>query len=170
MAARAVECRKKGALMNVPLCRSAEAPQDMVAEVVDGALRVHPRPSARQVRASSSLGTDVGSPFRRGRGGCRWNRRRAGTAFRSGPTRFRCADNVGWRRETTLEFPVAEISPSRPTGSARCSDPRRAFDASGKRAVCAREGVSHLWFVDPGAKTLEAFKPRVGCRVLRDIF
>lgn len=31
-----------------------------------------------------------------------------------------------------------------------------------KRALYAREGVRHLWFVDPDARTLEAFELREG--------
>ncbi len=33
----------------------------------------------------------------------------------------------------------------------------RKLDLEEKRPVHAREGVGHLWFVDPAARTLEAF-------------
>ena len=33
----------------------------------------------------------------------------------------------------------------------------RKFDLEEKRPVYAREGVGHLWLVDPSARTLEAF-------------
>ena len=36
----------------------------------------------------------------------------------------------------------------------------RRLDLSGKRAIYARKGVRHLWFVDPDARTLEAFELR----------
>ncbi|MCY4240361.1 MAG: Uma2 family endonuclease, partial [Rhodobacter sp.] len=36
----------------------------------------------------------------------------------------------------------------------------RRIDRNEKRAIYAREGVSHLWFVDPDARTLEAFELR----------
>ena len=36
----------------------------------------------------------------------------------------------------------------------------RRLDLSEKRAIYAREGVRHLWFVDPDARTLEAFELR----------
>ena len=32
----------------------------------------------------------------------------------------------------------------------------RKLDLEGKRPVYAREGIGHLWFVDPAARTLEA--------------
>ena len=33
----------------------------------------------------------------------------------------------------------------------------RKFDLDGKRPIYAREDMGHLWFVDPAARTLEAF-------------
>ncbi|MCY4393807.1 MAG: Uma2 family endonuclease [Rhodospirillaceae bacterium] len=42
----------------------------------------------------------------------------------------------------------------------------RDFDRHGKRPVYAREGVRHLWFVDPAARDLEAFELRDGEWVL----
>ena len=40
------------------------------------------------------------------------------------------------------------------------------IDQNEKRPLYAREGVSHLWFVDPDARTLEAFELREGHWVL----
>ena len=42
----------------------------------------------------------------------------------------------------------------------------RDLDRHGKRPVYAREGVRHLWFVDPAARDLEAFELREGAWVL----
>ena len=44
----------------------------------------------------------------------------------------------------------------------------RQLDLGHKRAIYAREGVGHLWFVDPGAQTLEAFELRDGQWMLID--
>ena len=44
------------------------APTNMVVEVVAGALHLHPRPAARNARASSLMGIEIGGPFDRGRG------------------------------------------------------------------------------------------------------
>ncbi len=38
----------------------------------------------------------------------------------------------------------------------------RRLDLRGKRPIYAREGVPHLWFLDSGARTLEAFEPHDG--------
>ena len=40
------------------------------------------------------------------------------------------------------------------------------LDLGVKRGIYAREGVPHLWFVDPEARTLEAFELRDGQWVL----
>ena len=42
----------------------------------------------------------------------------------------------------------------------------RRLDLHGKRPVYAREGVGHLWLVDPADHTLEAFELRDGHWVL----
>jgi hypothetical protein len=44
-------------------------PRGKVAEIINGTLRVHPRPASPHARASSSLGGELHSPFQRGRGG-----------------------------------------------------------------------------------------------------
>ncbi|MYE60237.1 MAG: Uma2 family endonuclease, partial [Alphaproteobacteria bacterium] len=46
-----------------------DAPAHMVAEVVEGALHLQPRPASRHTLAGSSLGVAIGSPFLWGRGG-----------------------------------------------------------------------------------------------------
>ena len=46
------------------------------------------------------------------------------------------------------------------------SDSTRKVDLHGKRPVYAREGVAHLWLVDPTDRTLEAFELRDGQWVL----
>ena len=42
----------------------------------------------------------------------------------------------------------------------------RRLDLHDKRPVYAREGVGHLWLVDPADRTLEAFELREGQWVL----
>jgi hypothetical protein len=46
-----------------------DAPPHMVAEIVRGALRLHPRPAPRHARAASVLGGEFVGPFDQGRGG-----------------------------------------------------------------------------------------------------
>ena len=46
-----------------------DAPAHQVAEIVDGTLHTHPRPSPPHTLARSALGSDLGNPFQFGRGG-----------------------------------------------------------------------------------------------------
>src|SRR6188474_2369596 len=45
------------------------APPHMIAEVIDGELRLQPRPAKPHAAAASALGEELGPPFKRGRGG-----------------------------------------------------------------------------------------------------
>ena len=76
-------------------------------------------------------------------------------------------DLAGWRRETMPEYPTGAYFDCTPDWVCEVLSPStRAIDLGGKRDIYAREGVGHLWFVDPGAKTLEAFELRDGKWVL----
>ena len=46
-----------------------DAPENMVAELIEGALHLRPRPAPRHARASSSLGVRIGGPFDSGPNG-----------------------------------------------------------------------------------------------------
>ncbi len=41
----------------------------------------------------------------------------------------------------------------------------RSLDLGGKREIYAREGVKHLWFVEPQGRTLRAFELQAGAWV-----
>src|SRR6185503_12126115 len=45
------------------------APEHMVAEIIDGDLLLFPRPARPHAAALSALGEELGPPFKRGRGG-----------------------------------------------------------------------------------------------------
>lgn len=45
------------------------APEHMVAEIIDGELYLQPRPGKPHAAAASALGGELGPPFKRGRGG-----------------------------------------------------------------------------------------------------
>ena len=46
------------------------------------------------------------------------------------------------------------------------ADSTRELDLNGKRPVYAREGIPHLWLVEPTDRTLEAFELQEGRWVL----
>ena len=139
-----------------------DAPPHMVAEVLAGTLHTQPRPTMRHARAGSVLGMEVGNPFDRGRSGP------GGWWIVFEPELHLGADIVvpdlaGWRRGTMPEYPDVAYCGTAPDWACEVLSPStRRIDRNEKRAIYAREGVAHLWFVDPDARTLEAFELRGG--------
>ena len=143
-----------------------DAPAHMVAEVVGGALSTHPRPAPPHALASSSLGDELSSPFQKGRGG-------PGGWWIIDEPELHLGEDIlvpdlaGWRRERLPEFPDTAFFTLAPDWVCEVLSPStRDLDRHGKRPIYAREGVGHLWFVDPGARDLEAFELRNGEWVL----
>lgn len=143
-----------------------DAPPNMVAELVNGALHLQPRPRARDGLAGSRLGMEVGGPFDRGRGG-------PGGWWIIDEPELHLSDDVvvpdlaGWRRERMPEFPDTAAIDQAPDWVCEVLSPStRQFDLTEKRAIYLREGVAHLWFVDPNARTLEAFLLKDGAWLL----
>ncbi len=137
-----------------------DAPAHQVAEMVDGTLHTHPRPAMPHALATSSLGTDLSNPFQFGRGG-------PGGWWILFEPELHLGEDVlvpdlaGWRRERMPEFPDTAYVTLAPDWVCEVpSASTRRLDLHGKRPVYAREGVAHLWLVDPADRTLEAFELR----------
>ena len=134
-----------------------DAPAHMVAEIAKGALHTQPRPASRHALAGSSLGVEIGGPFQRGRGGPGgwWILYEPELHFGED---ILVPDFAGWRRERMPDYPDTPYFTLAPDWVCEILSPStRTFDLEEKRPVYAREGVGHLWFVDPAARTLEAF-------------
>ncbi len=141
------------------------APPHMTAEVLAGTLYTHPRPAMRHAWASSILGGELVLPFGRGRGGPGGWWIVFEPELHLGPDGEDIAvpDLAGWRRETMPEYPDTAYCPVPPDWVCEVLSPStRRIDRHEKAAIYAREGVSHMWFVDPDVKTLEAFELRGG--------
>ncbi len=134
------------------------APRHVVAELVEGVLHTHPRPRLKHAAATSALGEELGPPFRRGRGGP------GGWIILFEPELhlggdILVPDLAAWRRQRLPELPdepYAELAPD--WACEVLSKSTEAFDRSSKLPLYAREGVSHVWLVDPDVKTLEVFR------------
>lgn len=137
-----------------------DAPPNMVAEVIGGALYTHPRPAMPHARASSGLGVKLGDPFDYGRGGP------GGWWILDEPElhlgeHIVVPDLAGWRRQRMPVFPHTAYCELAPDWACEVLSPAtRALDRGEKQKIYARKRVSHLWFVDPDAQTLEAFELR----------
>ena len=72
-------------------------------------------------------------------------------------------DLAGWRRERMPDYPdTAYVSLPPDWVCEVLSASTRRLDLQEKRPVYAREGVGHLWLVDPTDRTLEAFELHEG--------
>ena len=137
-----------------------DAPANMVAEITRGTLHTHPRPAMRHAWASSGLGMKIGPLFQYGEGGPGgwWIIFEPELHFGEDIV---VPDLAGWRRETMPEYPDAAYCTVAPDWVCEVLSPStRRLDLGDKRDVYAREVVGHIWFVDPDAKTLEAFELR----------
>ena len=139
-----------------------DAPPNMVAELVRGALHLHPRPASLHAYAGSMLGVRVGSPFHEGEGG-------PGGWWIIDEPELHLGEDVlvpdlgGWRRERMPEYPDAPWFGLAPDWVCEVPSPgTRRLDLTAKREIYGASGVGHLWFVDPAARTLEAFELRGG--------
>lgn len=135
-----------------------DAPAHMVAEIVEGALHLQPRPAGRHTLAGSSLGVEIGGPFQRGRGGPGgwWILDEPELHFGED---ILVPDLAGWRRERMPTIPDDAWFTLAPDWVCEILSPStRKFDLEEKRPIYAREGIGHLWLVDPSVRTLEAFR------------
>ena len=143
-----------------------DAPEHRVAEIVDGTLHTHPRPAMPHARASSVLGRRIGVPYDDGVDG-------PGGWWIIDEPELHFADDVivpdlvGWRRERMPGYPDTAYVTCAPDWVCEVlSASTRKHDLCGKRPIYAREGVAHLWLVDPVDRTLEGFELRDGQWVL----
>jgi Uma2 family endonuclease len=150
--------------MAVPTRRRAtyqdilDAPEHKVAEIIDGELRLSPRPAGAATSVGSVLGAELYAPFGRGRGGP------GGWIILDEPELHLgedvlIPDLAGWRRE---RMPVVEnvagftlppdwicevLSPS-----------TERTDRAEKLPIYASVGVGHAWLVHPRHRTVEVLR------------
>lgn len=135
-----------------------DLPDHVVGELVNGEVHVSPRPASRHALAAASLGMDIGGPFQRGRGGP------GGWWILTEPELHLGGDVVvpdlaGWRRERMPQVPDVAAFTLAPDWVCEVLSKRTArFDRVEKMMVWAREGVGHVWLVDPVLRVLEVYR------------
>jgi Uma2 family endonuclease len=154
--------------MNEPARRLATyedvlaAPEHQVAEILAGELHLHPRPAGPHTLVASVLGEELGPPFRRGKGGP------GGWIILDEPELHLGGDILvpdlgGWRRTTmdhVANVPYFEI---RPDWVCEVLSPStEKTDRAIKLPIYAREGVGHVWLVNPLLYTLEVLRLEAG--------
>ncbi len=137
-----------------------KVPDHLVAEIIDGELITTPRPASPHARAEWAIGQDLG-PFDR----------RPGSPGKPGgwwmlvEPELHLGDDIlvpdlaAWRQERMPVIPNVAAFQLPPDWVCEVISPRTGrIDRSRKMRIYAREGVGHLWFVDPLARTLEVYR------------
>lgn len=142
-----------------------KVPDTMVAEIIDGELIANPRPAIPHAHASSTLGIDLGGAF----GGPPGTPDKPGGWWILDEPELHLAADVlvpdlaGWRRERLPILPDAAFMTQAPDWACEVISPSTGgVDRGRKMRIYAREGVGHLWLVDPTARTLEVYRLEEG--------
>jgi Uma2 family endonuclease len=136
----------------------------MVAEILDGELHLSPRPARPHTNTASRLGILIGGPFMFGRGGPGGWFILDEPEIHLGPRPDKLVPDIaGWRRERLPHAAGGADAPAHydlaPDWVCEVlSERTRSRDKGQKMRIYAREGVQHVWHVDPLARTLDIFR------------
>src|SRR5215510_12413459 len=139
-----------------------DSPEHMVAEIINGELRLSNRPAGPATAAASALGEELGPPFKRGRGGP------GGWLILDKPEHHLgdeiiVPDLAGWRRERLPRVPDAAFITRPPDWVCEVlSRSTEKTDRTEKMPIYASSGVPYAWLVHPRRRTLEAFRLHAG--------
>lgn len=138
-------------------------PPHQVGEIVGGELFVSPRPALPHARVTARLLQYLGSfddaPGAGRPGG--WVILIEPELHLSGDALV--PDLAGWRRERLPELPETAAMTLAPDWVCEVISPStEALDRARKMGSYAREGVKHLWFVDPRPRLLEVYRLEQG--------
>jgi Uma2 family endonuclease len=133
-------------------------PDHLVGEILDGELIVSPRPAPRHALAGSGLGALLMGPYQFGIGGP------GGWWILDEPElhlgrAVAVPDLAGWRRERLPALPETAWFAVAPDWVCEVLSPStERVDRTRKLGVYRREGVGHVWLVNPLARTLEVLR------------
>jgi Uma2 family endonuclease len=133
-------------------------PENFVAEMLGGDLYASPRPASPHGRAAHKLAAQLDGPFEEGNNGP------GGWWFHPEPELHLGADVLvpdiaGWRRERMATVPSVAFFTLAPDWICEILSPStETIDRRKKLPIYAREGVSHVWLVDPLQQTLEVLR------------
>ena len=147
-----------------PLGRAAtykdlcDVPDHLIAEILDGDLWVSPRPALPHSHVAMMLSGEIGPPFNQGRGG-------PGGWWILYEPEVHLKDDVvvpdfaGWKRER-LAKPKNQAHMTQPPDwvCEILSPSTKHLDRKLKLKIYAREGVCHVWLLDPIKRTLEVLR------------
>lgn len=137
-------------------------PENFVAEILEGELYAFPRPAIPHAHAASVLGGELHGPFHQGRNGP------GGWLILDEPELHFGADVLvpdiaGWRRERLPSPPAAAHIELEPDWLCEVLSPStETVDRTKKLKIYAREGVQHVWLLNPLLRTLEVLRLSAG--------
>lgn len=140
-------------------------PDNLVAEIIDGELFTSPRPATPHARAGSAIGSDLfgsfdGPPGGSSKPGGWWILDEPELHFGEDVL---VPDIAGWRIERMPAIPSVVGITLAPDWACEVISPSTGrLDRTRKMPAYAREGVGHLWLVDPIARTLEVYRLEAG--------
>ncbi|MCA9568400.1 MAG: Uma2 family endonuclease [Myxococcales bacterium] len=144
-------------------------PDDLVAELIEGSLYTHPRPSPQHANSTSVLGADLNGPFQRGKGG-------PGGWWILFEPELHLGDDVmvpdlaGWRRERLPALPDTAWFSVAPDWVCETLSPSNAFhDRARKLPRYAAAGIAWAWLVHPTERYVEVFENVGGSWVQRRV-
>jgi Uma2 family endonuclease len=133
-------------------------PDHVVGQIIDGELIVMPRPAVPHTKVHTSLIGELYGPFQVGNGG-------PGGWWLATEPELHLGNDVlvpdigGWRLERRPEDTETPYFTLAPDWVCEVLSPSTAkLDRNRKKEIYAREGVGHLWLVDPASRTLEVFQ------------
>ncbi len=135
-----------------------DAPEQLVAEIIGGELRLSPRPGGPHTAVASMLGYVLGPPFHIGNSGP------GGWIILDEPELHLGEDVVvpdlaGWRTHRLSEVPDDAFFTLAPDWACEIlSRSTAVHDRSEKLPIYAAAGVAHAWLVDPLQRTLEVLR------------
>jgi len=137
-------------------------PEHLVAEIIDGELITSPRPAPPRALACSGIGSVLFDRFNGPPGGGAlapggwWILYEPELHFRDDVL---VPDLAGWRRERMPQLPETAYFTLAPDWLCEVISPSSGrLDRVKKMPVYAREGVGHVWLVDPIARTVEVYR------------
>lgn len=137
-----------------------QVPDTKVAELIDGDLIVSPRPASPHARATTALGFRLANAFDGPPGGGRpggwWLLFEPELHFGKDVL---VPDVAGWRHERMARIPNVAAFTLAPDWICETTSPSTGMvDRARKMPIYARQGVGHLWIVDPSTRTLEIYR------------
>jgi Uma2 family endonuclease len=133
-------------------------PPNLVAEIIDGELMTHPRPSPRHGGAATALNMRLGGLFQFGSNGGP-----GGWVFIVEPEikfvdDLLVPDIAGWRRERLTGYPEKNYFTIEPDWICEVlSGSTEKRDRTLKMRIYGEAGVPYFWLIDPRLQILEAF-------------